>query len=307
MTKGLVSVVIPSKNRPDFLVEALGSVFAQTYQNLEIIVVDDGSAFSLGPMLKEKYGDRILFLRHEKSQGAPAARNAGARLASGEYIAFLDDDDLWLPQKIEKQIAVFSANEIAGLVFCGEDIVCEGEVLRHREAVWPPDGQRQMLQANLVGGTSVVLIRQSVFRRFFFDESLPSCQDWDLFLRISQVFHFSVVPETLVRRRLHKEQISGSIDKRIRGRQIFFSKHYEYIKGDKRALSQHLRRFGSFSLLGNSKNEAQTYFFQALCAAPLDWRSWVCFSISHCFPTSLATRLLSRYAVTLAQGYSQYH
>jgi glycosyltransferase involved in cell wall biosynthesis len=302
----LDSVVIPSKTTPDLLVEALESVFAQTYQNLEVIVVDDGSTPSLEPVLKSHYADRILFMRHEESLGAPVARNAGARLASGDFIAFLDDDDIWLPKKIEKQVSTFLTDNSICLVFCGEMIVCGEELIKQKSEEWPLDGPVRMLWTNLIGGTSVALVKRGVFLDLLFDEDLPSCQDWDLFLRMSRVGKFKGIPEVLVRRSIHGNQISGSVDVRLMGRMLFLDKHYREISRNAVAYCQHLRRIGVLSLLVGRKKSASIHFLKAIRTSIFDARNWICFLVSIFLPVKIAGNALSIYAVTRAKNYRQY-
>ena len=111
-----VSVIIPTYNRLDYVQEAIDSVLAQTYTDYELIVVDDGSTDGTGDTLKARYGDRIRYLWQE-NQGWPAARNHGVSIAQGEYIAQLDSDDLWLPEKLVRQVPVLDACPEAVLVF----------------------------------------------------------------------------------------------------------------------------------------------------------------------------------------------
>ena len=104
-----VSIIIPTYNRAHLIGRAIQSVLNQTYQNFEIIVVDDGSTDNTEEMIKEfqKHDKRIKYIRHEKNRGGAAARNTGIKVARGEYIAFQDSDDEWLPEKLEKQMDVF--------------------------------------------------------------------------------------------------------------------------------------------------------------------------------------------------------
>jgi len=112
-----ISVIIPAYNHARYLAEAIDSVLAQTYAPLEIIVVDDGSTDGT-PAVAASYGDRIRYIRQENA-GVGAARNNGIAAARGEYLAFLDSDDIWLPEKLEREIALFDADPQLGFVHCG--------------------------------------------------------------------------------------------------------------------------------------------------------------------------------------------
>ena len=303
----LVSVVIPSKNRPEFVVKALESVFAQTYRNLEIIVVDDGSDVPLSPILTNTFGEKVTCLRHEISKGAPTVRNAGVAQAEGEYIAFLDDDDIWRPEKIEKQISLFLKDEKIGLVFCGESIVCNGKVIKNRPAFWKEHDFKKMLFSNVVGGTSVVVIKKTLLDNFHFDESLPSCQDWDLFLRLAVKTKFAAVPDLLVHRIVHGCQISSSLNRKILGREKFYYKHKKMFAHEILANAQFLRRLGSLRTINNQREVAASLYRRAFELSPLDWRNWVCVLVSCYFPAMFADRILSRYAVTKVGDCCQFH
>ncbi len=113
----VVSVIIPTFNRREYVQEAIDSVLAQTYTDYEIIVIDDGSTDGTGEALRERYGNRVIY-EWQENQGESVARNRGIALAQGEYIAFLDSDDLWLPEKLAKQVAYLEEHSEMGSVIC---------------------------------------------------------------------------------------------------------------------------------------------------------------------------------------------
>jgi glycosyltransferase involved in cell wall biosynthesis len=266
MGDALVSVVIPSRDRAEYVERAVNSVLAQTYPALEVIVVDDGSTKPLAPTLRQVFGDRIRCLRNEAPLGAPAARNVGWRQARGRFIAFLDDDDKWLPRKIEKQIGVFEeAKPDPALVFCGESLVVKDRVVHNLPAHWDDSSRERMLEVNVIGGTSTALVRREVLlAEDGFDQSLPACQDWDLWFRISRNNNIGFVPEILVHRAIHGRQISSNIQKRIAGREAFLRKHWQEISVEKNSLSQHLRRIGCLKVFVYGKRSGQKWFFSAI-------------------------------------------
>ncbi len=198
----LVSVIIPTYNRANTIVRAINSVLNQTYKKLEILVVDDASTENIETVVRNFKDDRIKYIRHPYNKGGGAARNTGIMISSGEYIAFLDSDDEWLPEKIEKQLNVFhkSTNSI-GVVYTGFQYVNEyGQV---NEQVIPKERGNislKILEWNYVGTASTVLARSSYLKRINgFDETFPSCQDWDLYIRLSKICLFDFVAELLVR------------------------------------------------------------------------------------------------------------
>jgi glycosyltransferase involved in cell wall biosynthesis len=174
---------------------AVESVCQQTYENLEIIVVDDASIDGTAEVIAAIPDKRIRYLRHDQNKGGAAARNTGIRAASGEYIAFLDDDDEWEPSKAEIQVAAlanYDAVLAMSTVGSEENVrrmaskaTCRLEDLR---AGMPP-----------VGGTSALMAQADVLKELLFDETLPRSQDWDLLIRLARRCTIGYVPKRLVR------------------------------------------------------------------------------------------------------------
>src|SRR5919106_5902963 len=127
MSSNTVSVIIPTRNRRNELIRAIDSARAQSCPPVQIIVVDDRSDFSVNLFLLEHYGNSIgnsiQVISNERNLGPAESRNVGARAAQGEYLAFLDSDDYWHPEKLEKQLAVFAANKDVGMVYCDQWLV----------------------------------------------------------------------------------------------------------------------------------------------------------------------------------------
>ncbi len=193
------------------------------------------------------------------------------------------------------------------MVFCGESLVCEGEIVKENLAVWKSDTIQELLVRNVIGGTSTVVTRKLLFFEEFFDEQLPACQDWDLFLRLSMKTKIRAVPEILVHRVIHGPQISSILENRIAGRALFYEKHKGLISVNPIALSQHCRRMGSLLAINKEKFEAQKFFKMALKNRPQDWRNWACILVSYFFPSKIAAKIVSRYAMTRIKNYCQFH
>lgn len=173
-----VSVVISAYNRPDLLAFAIESALAQTVAPLEIIVVDDASPTPLAP-LTEKYGERITMIREDVNGGACRARNRGIAAARGDFIAFLDDDDVWLPQKLQRQMEAIGDRAAC---LCGFRRLETG-IERVRHDLTRVD-EAELRRGNQVCGTSGLLARRDVLRETLFDEALPNGQDWDVYVRL---------------------------------------------------------------------------------------------------------------------------
>ncbi|MFV0297294.1 MAG: glycosyltransferase family 2 protein [Hyphomicrobiaceae bacterium] len=183
-----VSVIIPVYNRERTIARAICSVLKQSYQNFEIIVVDDASVDSTIAVVEGLHCDRITVLQHDHNRGTAAARNSAICLARGDYIAFLDSDDEWFPGKLEAQIAALHTPSI------GTDVCCTGVVLHLADrGIWrghlltaPTDWQRQLALGCGERPGSTLLGKRDVFESVgLFDESLRRFEDWDWMLRFA--------------------------------------------------------------------------------------------------------------------------
>jgi len=190
----LVSVIIPTHNRASLLRRAITSVLEQTYNNLEVIIVDDASNDETRKIISNIQDERIQYIRHKTNKGGSAARNSGIRAATGEYIAFLDDDDEWEPKKTEEQMKVLQKYDA---VLCTSDESTSG-MAKHesRKTINQEDLRRGHFTA---GGTGVLMTRAHVLKEIMFDESLPRYQDWDVFIRISQKYTIGYLNKPYVR------------------------------------------------------------------------------------------------------------
>lgn len=175
----LVSVIVPTYNRSGLLRRAIQSVLRQTYARLEIIVVDDASHDNTATVVQTFSDARIRYVRHDRNRGGAAARNTGVRCANGDYIAFLDDDDQWAPEKTSAQLTLLRDYHV---VLCTGDRMFPSDRVGERVNVQLDDLRHGKFTA---GGTGVLMARADVLRETMFDESLPRYQDWDIFIRIA--------------------------------------------------------------------------------------------------------------------------
>ena len=204
----LVSVVIPTHNRAQVVKRAIYSVYRQTFRDLEILVIDDCSsddtANQIDGMLSRfsGLGDLLVYKRLERNRGANAARNVGVSLARGRYIAFLDSDDLWHPQKLERQLAsVRSEQPIRpAFSFTGRFRVdANYQVLARQLPRAATASEAALRRGNGIGTLSAVLVeKKAVTEIGGFDEDLRACQDWDFYLRLAPHCHIVAVREPLV-------------------------------------------------------------------------------------------------------------
>lgn len=185
----LVTVVIPTYNRASLVLRAIESVRRQTYTHVEILVVDDGSSDDTEAIVRAAPDPRIRYLAHEHNKGLPAARNTGIRAARGEYVAFIDDDDEWREDKLEKQVR---ALRVYDAVLCTG--VANGYPLRvHRR---PTITLKDLRKGSF--NPSGLLAKASVLRDVMFDESLRQGEDWDAFIRIAQRYSIGWLAEPLL-------------------------------------------------------------------------------------------------------------
>jgi glycosyltransferase involved in cell wall biosynthesis len=205
----VVSVIIPTFNRAWCLAEAVDSVLAQDFRDFELIVVDDGSTDGTEGLLAG-YGSALTVLRRENS-GVSAARNRGIAAARGELIAFLDSDDLWLPQKLSTQVEFFRSRPQALICQTEEVWVRNGRRVNPRRRHRKPAGMifEPSLELCLVSPSAVMLRRELIERVGFFDETLSACEDYDLWLRVSCRYPVDLIDTALiVKRGGHPDQLS---------------------------------------------------------------------------------------------------
>lgn len=196
----LVSVIIPTHNRSQLVHRAVCSVLSQTYSNLECIVVDDASTDDTQQIIQEFTDPRLIYIRHDVNKHASASRNTGIQNAKGEFIAFLDDDDAWLPDKLEKQVKCLSnTSPQVGLVYCWFDTYRDQEVVGTRRPNLRGYIFDQLLVSQPLGNASTLLVRREVINQIGgFDENLPRGNDGDFIRRVGQYYEIEVVPEVLV-------------------------------------------------------------------------------------------------------------
>lgn len=241
----MITVVITTyKREPSLIIRAIQSVLCQTFKDIEIIVVDDSPAdypyrkdVEAAVLKCQKNSNiSIFYIQHEKNCGACVARNTGMKHAKGEYIAFLDDDDEWLPEKLEKQIHVLISTD-AALVYCGR--ICKnditGESIAENVHFINGDVFNQLIYSNFIGSTSFPLLKTDCLKAIGgFDEQMQSAQDYDVWLRIAEKYKVNYVKEPLVIYHEHGgEQITSNPKKKISGLERINEKYKRYIENNK--------------------------------------------------------------------------
>ncbi|MFL6261010.1 MAG: glycosyltransferase family 2 protein [Thermoanaerobaculia bacterium] len=284
-----VSVVIPTRDRRALLKRSLASVFAQTFVDYEVIVVDDGSEVAVDCV---KCGDRrVRVIRHLERMGAGAARNTGLAAAVGEFIAFLDDDDEWHADKLALQVnALHDAGPDAVLAYCGYELTLTqtGRVLER----FAPDPTlltfRDFFRRTYFG-CSMPLIRASSLRAVGgFDTHLGGMQDRDLWLRLATHGRFVPVERVLVVCHVHGPSISTNVNVKIQAKRDFWTKHASTLSSDPGACARHWRRLAMLYFASGDGRNGRLCLGSAHEWAPLGWERHLHSLWSRLFPRSHA-------------------
>ncbi|MFW5891092.1 MAG: glycosyltransferase family 2 protein [bacterium] len=244
MFNPLVSVIITTYSRPENLRRAIISVLNQTYRNIELIVVDDNDISSeyrtQTSKVIEGFSDRVKYIQHQTNCGANVARNTGIDNSKGEYICFLDDDDEYLPRKIEEQINVIDIynRKTKVLVFVGANIF--GNTL-FNNSLWMKAykesivkfNKEEIFASNYIGSNSFIMVdKLSLMDSNKYDINMPSCQDWDLYIRLSLInVDFFGINKPLVNYYHNDDaiRITNNKSKRIRGHELIKEKYEKHI------------------------------------------------------------------------------
>jgi glycosyltransferase involved in cell wall biosynthesis len=255
----LVSVIIPAYNGQEYIREAIESVLAQTYRPIEVLVIDDGSPVNMEAEVSG-FGPEVRYMRQENG-GTASARNLGWQAAHGEYIALLDQDDLWLPQKLERQVPLFAEDPAIGLVAAWMEVF-DSQTGEAKGTFCPPPELtvHDMLGFTLPPVQTMMFRRTALEKVRGFDASLRGTDDWDVNIRVAAEFRVVSVQEILGRARMHGAQQGGNGEQMYRNslrvleknshvhencaecraalrksRKLVREYHYLYIKGRARA------------------------------------------------------------------------
>ena len=211
---------MPAYNAARFIGESIESVLSQTYANLNLYVVDDGSTDQTGDVVSSFSDDRITYLRREHG-GPSAARNTGLAASRAPFVAFLDADDRWRPAKLAAQVDMLEREPSVGIVHGFQvTIDAAGAPVVERRGGLRGYVFNDLLRGNIVtGSASIVLVRRSAFDRLGpFREDLHVAEDWEMWLRIARVYAFDHVPEVLVEVRAHDQGLQQNLPLMAEGR-----------------------------------------------------------------------------------------
>jgi glycosyltransferase involved in cell wall biosynthesis len=273
-----VSVIIPTHNRAEFLRSAIASVLNQTFQDFEIIIIDDASKDHTQEVIANFNDARIKVIHNQISKGAAGARNIGLINTSGEYIAFLDDDDEWLPEKLKIQTCLLdnSPSEVGGIYtysFIKEKV--SGRVL----SIWNYE-IKEFSKENVITTSSVLLRRECFEKCGLFDENMPTGSDYDMWIRISENFSFEIIKDALVNYYIHENRLSINYGKKIRGLEILFEKHDNLFKKDFKEYSRMYLSLGVFYCYKGELQKGRRAFSKSIRMNPFEIRGYFNFLLS---------------------------
>ena len=273
-----VSVIIPTCNRAAYLRTAITSVLSQTFTDLGIVIVDDASQDNTSRVVKEFKAKPIQYIRHDKNFGGSVARNTGIANSQSEYIAFLDDDDEWLPEKLELQVALLDqSSPKVGAIYAGYEKIMSatGESLGITLPTKRGDLSYELLLSNPLAGTSALLLRRACFEAVgLFDERLSSYQDYDLWIRISKNFHFDYVNKVLYRYYVHGNKIWTNPQALSDGLDVIVNKHCTKDLAVRKNFSSQFLSVGVMFCYRGDHEKGRKAYWRAIRLYPFEVRNY---------------------------------
>lgn len=273
-----VATVIPTMDRPDRVRNAVESVIGQTYPHIEIVVVDDSAgdetAAIIGDLREDISEKELTYISNSEPRGVSAARNQAISVTDTDYIAFLDDDDLWEPTKTERQLSTFRHGpKSLAAVYCGFRSVTDTgkhlhtKIPEHRGNIF-----EDLLVKDVVGPPSTVMIRRNAIEDVGgFNEEYQHHEDWELYLRLAEKYEFDVNPEALTIRTIHDDATSNEIKAALKHRErIISSRETELYNNDlyDSAWAAHHRKSGVMACRHGEFKRGRHFFRNSVSHQP---------------------------------------
>jgi glycosyltransferase involved in cell wall biosynthesis len=272
-----VSVIIPTHNRAEVLRSAIASVLKQTYQDFEVIVVDDASDDAPREVLTYFNDKRIKYVRHEVNKGDAGSRNTGILNSGGDYLAFLDDDDEWLPEKLQMQVDVLtnSASDIGG-VYTGMLIIDRtGKISGTHIPVQGVKSPADLSAENVIATSSIMLRRECFQKVGLFDEKIPYTNDYDMWIRISAEFKLECIKKPLVKySAAGGNKLSTDYDKVIKGQEILIDKYDQLFARNRKNCSRYYLSLGILYCYNKHPAKGRRAFLKAIQLYPFEIRHY---------------------------------
>lgn len=268
----LVSVVIPVYNRVELLCDTINSVQMQTYQNIEILIIDDCSSEDIHSKVLSLKDDRIRYYRNSENMGANYSRNQGILHSAGRYIAFQDSADIWKPEKLEKQMQVFLENETIDAVYCetgfenqtGKLIIVPDRNIGEEER--NQNIYHTLLRQNIIDTPGLMVKKECLIAVGMFDTEMPRLQEWELCLRLAAQYKFQCVNEVLSTGTYRNDSISANWMKLVIASSLLVKKHREEMEAENVILCNILKFFRQALMDSDNKitvEELKSDFFNA--------------------------------------------
>jgi glycosyltransferase involved in cell wall biosynthesis len=260
--------------------EAIQSVLNQTFSDFEMLVIDDHSTDNTIDVVASFGDHRVEYVLNDRTRGGAGTRNAGIFRARGEWVAFLDDDDIWLPRKLEVQYQkIQTVEQTAGLIYSGFTIYDTKKKSNVAEFVPTREGfiRDESLLNNVIGTFSTVLIRTSLIKQVGgLDETFPAYQDMELFVRITGLSKVGFVRQNLVQvRRSHEDRISINMEKKLAGSLLFWKKHSNLIDQNCRLRHRAASRVFIYAVVQGNIPEIRKTLFLTLSGLFLDFSNLI--------------------------------
>lgn len=278
MTNPLVSVIIPAYNAQDFVAQTIESVIKQTYSHWELCIVDDGSTDDTAKITQSYSSDSRIKYLYQKNQERAVARNHGLHHSTGKYIAFLDADDMWLPDKLETQVQFLENQPESALCFTQFLFINEQGIVTGKAGIPFKSGSDQffrLLEGNFIANSTVMVPRIVFDKVGFFDETLPAfgSEDWDMWLRIARNYPIRFVHKPLTLYRIHG--YNTSLDRMCLSAEAVLQKLFSdptfpagIVRNKKRIYAHIYLGFSETYLKLNQKKRAVEYWWRALRLYP---------------------------------------
>lgn len=278
-----VSVVIPTYNAEFFISDTINSVLNQTYKDFEIILVDDGSTDNTDRIVAQQHAGKVKYIR-QKNSGVSSARNKAISMTKGDFIAFIDCDDIWLENKLEAQVSILKKSKELGLVFSNAYILDEkGRRLKDFfKIVRPHSGMvfNKLVQDNFIPMLTAVVKREALDRVGLFDPRYKIAEDWDIFLRIARVYPVTYINQPLAEYRIHKYSHSKNRKLMLRECIDILNKYINSVNEEirlklKGRLSLYNSMLGIIYFKEKEILKARSHFLSSLENYPINLRSYL--------------------------------
>lgn len=278
-----VSVIIPAYNCAKFIDQTIKSVQNQTYEDWELLLIDDGSTDDTSRVVTsiQSQDPRVRYIYQPNFGASTRAKNVGLKESIGQYVAFLDHDDEWLPNKITRHLEIFENPSFNNVGLSATNIMIvnkeDGSRLEHK---MPQRGEslERLLERNFIFCSSGVMVRREVIERVgFFDENFKLGDDWDMWLRIALVSELAYIYEPLYYFNRHSGTVTNNIKTQIRIEDYEYGikKHFEVYKRYPKQLSYRLLTMGRVCYIAGARKKGLLFFLKSIKANPIEWRAYI--------------------------------